>query len=153
MGDSGTGMVDVSGRQRIPRSAVAEGFLQADAETVEAIRSGRLPKSDPVATARAAALLAIKQTPHLIPHCHPIDVTSASVDFEFSEASVRVLCEVHAVDRTGPPMEALCGVTAALLALFDMIKHRCPGATLERIRVLTKSGGRSGDWRREGNAE
>ena len=146
MGDCGKGMVDVSDRDRTPRRAVAEGTLLADAETIEAVRGGRLPKADPVATARAAALLAVKATPRLIPHCHPINVTAASVDFEFSEGSIRVTCEVHAADRTGPPMEALCGVTTALLTLYDMIKYRCPGASLQRIVLVEKEGGRSGHW-------
>ena len=150
MGDSGMGMIDISARDRTPRRAVAEGVLVADAETIEAVRSGRLPKADPLATARAAALLAVKATPSLVPHCHPIQVTAASVDFEFSEGSIRVTCEVHAADRTGPPMEALCGATTALLTLYDMIKPRCPGASLQRIALVEKEGGRSGHWRAEG---
>ena len=99
---------------------------------------------------RAAALLAVKATPGLVPHCHPIQVTAASVDFEFAAGSIRVTCEVHAADRTGPPMEALHGVTAALLTLYDMIKYRCPGASLQRIALIEKEGGRSGRWRAEG---
>ena len=149
MGDSGSGTVDVSDREMTRRRAVAEGTLLADAETIEAVRKGHLPKADPLATARAAALLAIKATPRLIPHCHPINVTAASVDFEFSDSSIRVICEVHVVDRTGPPVEALCGVTTALLTLYDVIKHRCPGAELKRIALLEKEGGRSGHWRAE----
>ena len=143
-------MIDVSEREEGRRRAVADGYLVADPATVEGIRTDSLPKPDPLGTARAAALLAIKNTPHAIPHCHPIRVTHASVEFEFAADSVRVVCEVAAVDRTGPQMEALSGVTSALLVLYDMVKGRCPTASLARIGLAEKEGGRSGRWRAEG---
>jgi len=141
--------VDISERPESLRRAVAEGFLLADPDTIEAVRCGALPKSDPLPTARAAALLAVKRTPQLVPHCHPLRITAVGVRFEFSMNSVRVLCEVRARDRTGPDMEALCGVTGALLTLYDMVKGRCPSAVLERIALLEKQGGRGGAWRAE----
>jgi cyclic pyranopterin phosphate synthase len=144
--------VDVSGRDETPRRAVAEGFLVADPDTIRAIREGRLPKAEPLATARAAALLAVKDTPRLIPHCHPIRVTAATVEFDFAVNSVQVRCEVRAVDRTGPQMEAIVGVTAALLTLYDMAKALCPTASMERVRLVEKEGGRSGHWRADGAA-
>jgi cyclic pyranopterin phosphate synthase len=141
------GMVNVSGRQEELRRAVAEGFLLADPAAVEAVRANNAPKADPLATARTAALLAVKNTPLAIPHCHPIRVTEVKVEFDLSVNSVRVVCEVQAVDRTGPQMEALCGVTGALLTLYDMIKGICPTACMARISLVEKEGGRSGRWR------
>ena len=149
MGDPLEGMVDVSGREPTPRRAVAEGFLLADPDAIEAIRENRLPKSDPIPTARAAALLAVKETPRLVPHCHPIHVTSAEVRFEFAANSVRAVCEVRALDRTGPQVEAMQGVTTALLVLYDMAKAICPTAQIARVALLEKEGGRSGHWRAE----
>jgi len=147
--DPPQGMVDVSGRDETDRRAVAEGYLVADAQAIAALRANRLPKPDPLPTARAAALLAVKATPSLIPHCHPIRITSASVAFEVAEQSVKVTCEVRAHDRTGPQMEAVSGVSAALLTLYDIVKAVCPGASLDRIGLVEKEGGRSGHWRRE----
>ena len=149
MTESLKGSVDVSERDESARRAVAEGFLVADPETIEAVRTNGLPKSDPEATARAAALLAVKRTPSLVPHCHPIRVTAVGVEFEFSMNSVRVVCDVRAVDRTGPEMEAMHGVAAALLTLYDMVKGRCPTAALDRIALREKEGGRDGRWRAE----
>jgi len=143
------GTVDISERGESPRRAVAEGFLVADPATIEAVRAGALPKGDPVATARTAGLLAVKRTPGLIPHCHPVRVTAAALQFEFSANAIRVACEVRAIDRTGPEMEAMHGVAAALLTLYDMVKGRCPTAMLRRIGLLEKEGGRDGHWRAE----
>jgi len=150
MSEPAKGMLDMSGREETPRRAVAEGYLVADPDAIEALKSNRLPKADPLPTARAAALLAVKATPGLIPHCHPIRVTAAQVDFEFSANAIRVQCEVSACDRTGPQMEALAGVTVALLTLYDVVKNVCPTAVLDRISLVEKEGGRSGHWRRGG---
>ena len=141
-------MIDVSDREETRRRALAEGYLVAGPEAVEAVRANRLTKADPLPTARAAALLAVKNTPTTVPHCHPVRVTAATVDFEFSTNAVKVTCEVCACDRTGPQMEALCGVTAALLALYDLVKGLCPTARLDRVALVEKEGGRSGCWRR-----
>ena len=141
------GMVDVSEREETVRRAVAEGYLVADPDSIEAIRTNKLIKADPIPTARAAALLAVKSTPDLIPHCHPLRVTGADVEFQFAVNSVSVTCEVRAVDRTGPQMEAICAVSAALLTIYDMCKAMCPTARLTEIMVVEKEGGRSGLWR------
>jgi len=141
------GTVDVSGKQVGPRRAVARSVLSAPAEVVEAIRQGRLPKRDPLATARCAGLLAAKKTAQLIPHCHPVAVTSISIGFDFGEASVTVRCEVVAQDRTGPEMEALCGASVAALTLYDMVKGICRSAKIAETCLEEKEGGKSGHWR------
>ena len=149
MADGGKGMVDVSGKDVTRRVAVAESVLLADAPTLEALRANRLPKLDPLPTARAAALLALKATPNLIPHCHTIAVTDAKVEFELEAESVTVRCAVGTLARTGAEMEALVGASIAALTLYDMIKAVCRGAQIVRTRLLEKSGGKSGHWQAE----
>ena len=105
-----------------------------------------MPKADPLPTARAAALLAVKRTPDLVPHCHPIPVSDVDVDFVMGRDTVTTHCRVKVFARTGAEMEALCGAAVASLTLYDMIKAVCPGATIIRTRLLEKAGGRSGDW-------
>jgi cyclic pyranopterin phosphate synthase len=150
MTPDGKGMVDVSGKEVTHRVAVAEGVLRADGPTLEALRANALPKADPLPTARAAALLAIKATPNLIPHCHTIPVTDASVEFELGAETVTVRCTVGTLARTGAEMEALVGATSALLTLYDMTKAVYQGAEIVRTRLLEKSGGKAGHWRAEG---
>lgn len=141
------GTIDVSGKERTPRRAVAQSVLVAGAEAVEAIKCDTLPKRGALATARAAGLLAAKKTASLIPHCHPIAITSIGIDFEFGDESVTVRCEVAALDRTGPEMEALCGASIAALTLYDMVKGVYRGARVAQTYLLEKEGGRSGHWR------
>ncbi len=143
------GMIDVSAKQQTHRVAVAESVLVADPEALSAIEQNTLPKADPLPTARAAALLAVKNTPGLIPHCHPIPVTDATVEFSVSQAAVTIRCRAQAVAKTGVEMEALVGAAVAALTLYDMVKGVCPGARIEGLRVLEKSGGKTGDWRAE----
>lgn len=150
MADGGKGMVDVSGKDVTRRVAVAESVLVADAQTLEALRENRLPKLDPLPTARAAALLALKATPNLVPHCHAIPVTDSAVEFELGEDSVAVRCTVGTLARTGAEMEALVGASVAALTLYDMIKAVCRGAQIVRTRLLEKSGGKSGHWQADG---
>ncbi len=147
MADGGKGMVDVSGKDVTRRVAVAESVLLADAPTLALLSGNRLPKLDPLPTARAAALLALKATPALIPHCHTIPVTDATVEFELAEDAVTVRCTVGTLARTGAEMEALVGASVASLTLYDMIKAVCRGAQIMRTRLLEKSGGKSGEWR------
>ena len=149
MSDGGKGMVDVSGKDVTRRVAVAESVLSADEPTLAALRENRLPKADPLPTARAAALLALKATPNLIPHCHTIPVTDATLEFELGPDTVTVRCTVGTVARTGAEMEALVGASVAALTLYDMIKSICRGAQIVRTRLLEKSGGKSGHWRAE----
>ena len=143
------GTVDVSGKEVAPRRALAQSVLVASADVVKAIRADNLPKQGALATARAAGLLAAKKTSDLIPHCHPISLTSVQVDFRFTEDSVVARCEVAAVERTGPEMEALCGATVAALTLYDMIKGIHRGARIAQTLLIEKQGGKSGRWNAE----
>lgn len=147
------GTVDVSGKAVTFRRAVAEATLTAPEDVVAAIREDRLPKDAPLATARAAGLLAAKATAQFIPHCHPVALTSARVEFAFGEGSLTVVCEITARDRTGPEMEALMGASVAALTLYDMIKGVCRGARIERTRLREKEGGKSGHWVAEDDDE
>ena len=149
MTNGADGMVDVSGKEVTRRVAVAQAVLKADEATITAVRENSLPKADPVPTARAAALLAVKATPDLIPHCHPIPVTDTKLDFELGTDRVTIHCRVAVVARTGAEMEALCGASVAALTLYDMLKAVCRGAEILRVRLLEKSGGKSGHWRAE----
>lgn len=146
------GTVDVSGKPATPRRAVAQCVLTASEDAITRIREDTLPKRGAVGTARAAGLLAAKRAADLIPHCHPIALTSTAVDFHFEANTVKVTCEVSALDRTGPEMEALCGATLAALTLYDLIKAICPGPRLDAARLLEKEGGKSGHWRAEEQA-
>ncbi len=142
-------MADVSGKPRTHRVAVAESVLRATEKAVRAVAANQLPKADPLATARAAALLAIKGTPELIPHCHVIPITDATVEFDLEGDTITVRCRVVTFARTGAEMEALCGASVAALTLYDMLKAVHPGAVITRTRLLEKSGGKHGEWHAE----
>ena len=141
------GTIDVSGKESTLRRAVAQSVLVAGAEAMRAIKCDTLPKTGALETARAAGLLAAKRTASLIPHCHPVSITSIGIDFEFGDESVTVRCTVTARDRTGPEMEALCGASIAALTLYDMIKGVYRGAKVAQTYLLEKEGGKSGHWR------
>ena len=143
------GMIDISEKQPTRRLAEAVAVIKSDAETVQALKDNTLPKADPLPTARAAALLALKRTAQLIPHCHPIPITDAEVEFEVRREEIVCCCRVATQARTGVEMEALCGAAMAALTLYDMIKGVCPGAEIRRTRLLEKSGGKHGHWRAE----
>jgi cyclic pyranopterin phosphate synthase len=142
------GMVDVSDKDIVPRSALAEGYVDLSSASVDAIRSRTVRKGDVLEVARVAALWGIKHTPTVIPHCHPIPVTAAEVDLHVLDGGVRATCLVKADYRTGVEMEALTGVSAALLTVWDMVKYlekddggQYPGTRIRDIRVLDKSKG------------
>ncbi len=139
-------MVDVSGKPISTRVARAAGFVELSSECVAALRSNDVPKGDALAVARIAGLMAVKRTPDLIPLCHPIAVHSAAVDLTVVDAGVGIEAEVGTADRTGVEMEALTAVSVAALALIDMVKSIDPAAVVDRVRLLAKSGGKSGDW-------
>lgn len=141
-------MVDVSGKDVTVRTARARGEVWTTA--TPAIREGAVAKGDVVATARVAGIMAAKRTPDLIPMCHPIAITGVTVDIEPDPVDnvVRVCAEVRTADRTGVEMEALTAVTAACLTVIDMTKSVDPGATIENVEVVEKTGGTSGDWHR-----
>lgn len=141
-------MVDVGDKPVTRRRAVAEAIIAISPEVKQMLFDGELPKGDALAVTRVAAIMGAKQTSGLIPLCHPIgldsvDVSIAAVDVG---ARIEVVCEVEA--RTGVEMEAMTGASVGALALYDMIKGLDRGAVVGPIRLLAKSGGRSGDWTR-----
>ena len=142
-------MVDVSGKPAAGRRAAAEATVSVSAETLDLIFEGGLPKGDAVGTARLAGIMAAKKTAELIPLCHPLSISYAAVDVSRSESGVSITASVRTTDRTGVEMEALTAVSIAALALYDMIKGVERGARIENVRLLAKSGGRSGDWSAE----
>ena len=148
--DETKGMVDVSGKAVTVRTAQARGVILLGRAAFEALKSGACPKGDVLATAKVAALQAVKATPALIPMCHPILVEGIEVAFTRDEArhAVAVTVTVKSTGKTGVEMEALCGAAAACLTIYDMLKYTGKDMTIERIELLEKTGGRSGDYRR-----
>jgi len=143
-------MVDVGGKAETRRTAIAECFVRMAPDTVMAIREATLAKGDALAVARVAGILAAKRTPELIPLCHPLPITSVAVEFEVGEAGVRVEATARVTGQTGVEMEALTAAAVAGLTLIDMVKGVEKGVSLESVRLLSKTGGRSGEWRRGG---
>jgi cyclic pyranopterin monophosphate synthase len=141
-------MVDVAAKTPTVRRAVAAGLLRTTAEVIGLLRRDGLPKGDAVAVARIAGIMGAKRTPDLIPLCHPIALHGVTVDLTLHDDSVEITATVRTADRTGVEMEALTAVTTAGLTLIDMVKAVDPAAVLDRVRVLTKEGGKTGDWQR-----
>jgi cyclic pyranopterin phosphate synthase len=139
-------MVDVSGKDVTVREAVARGRVLLGATAIAALRDGTVPKGDALAVARIAGLQAAKRTPDLIPLAHPIADHGVSVELNVSDDGVEITASVRTADRTGVEMEALTSVTVAALALIDMVKAVDRTARITDVRVVAKSGGRSGDW-------
>jgi cyclic pyranopterin phosphate synthase len=143
-------MVDVGDKPATRRVAVAAGVIHVQPETLALIRSGRNGKGDVIGVARVAGIMAAKRTADLIPLCHPLAITRVDVDFELCEQPPGVACRARA-ETTGPTgveMEALTAVQIALLTVYDMCKAVDRGMQIDRVRLLEKSGGRSGQWRR-----
>jgi cyclic pyranopterin phosphate synthase len=115
-------MIDISNKKITKRKAVAEGVINLDKQIIEEIKKKKVPKGDVLSFAESAALLAIKNTPFVIPHCHPVKITKAKINFEIEKDKIKVTCEVEGFDRTGFEMEALYGVSVALLTIYDMCK-------------------------------
>ena len=141
-------MVDVADKLATAREAVAECVVRMAPETVKAVREGTA-KGDALQVARLAGIMAAKRTPDLIPLCHPLPLSSVGVDFDFVDGGVRVTARVRVVGQTGVEMEALTAAAVAGLTLIDMVKAVERGVYLENVRLLAKSGGRSGTWKRE----
>ena len=142
-------MVDVSGKDVSVRTATASGRVEVSAEVVELLRGAGVPKGDALAVARIAGIQAAKRTPDLVPLCHPIAIHAVKVDLRVEDTHVAIDATVRTADRTGVEMEALTCVSVAGLALIDMVKAVDPAATITGVRVETKTGGKSGDWRRD----
>ena len=142
-------MVDVTDKQPTIRSATAAGLVVTSAETVALLRDGTVPKGDVLAVARIAGIQAAKKTPELLPLAHVIGVHGAVVDLTITDTGVDITATVRTADRTGVEMEALTSVSVAALAVVDMVKGRDRSAHITDIRLLEKTGGRSGTWTRE----
>lgn len=138
-------MVDISGKEDVPRIAIAEGFIRLRKETIEAITSNKVAKGNVLSTANIAGVMAVKRTSEIIPLCHPIPITSISFDFKIEETGIRVSCAVKSFGKTGVEMEALTGVSVALLTIWDMVKSlekdssgNYPDTCIEKIAVVKK---------------
>jgi len=144
-------MVDVSEKPVTARTAQAEGFVVMAPETVEIILRGDAKKGDVLGTARLAGIMAAKRTHELIPLCHPLLLTKVTVDCALDESlpGVRVTSEVRVSGQTGVEMEALTAVSVACLTIYDMVKAVDRAMRIEAVRVLEKTGGRSGTYRAE----
>lgn len=144
-------MVDISEKQDSARTAVARGRIVMSPACFAKVRDGGMKKGDVLGVARIAGIMAAKRTPELIPLCHMINLTKVEIDFSMEEAPAIIAeCCVRTVDKTGVEMEALTGVQVALLTIYDMCKAVDKGMHMEDIRLLSKSGGKSGDWNYEG---
>ena len=140
-------MVDVSGKDVTAREAVAAGRVLVSPEVVALLRGAGVPKGDTLAVARLAGIMGAKQTPTLIPLCHPLALSSVTVDLEVADDAVEITATVRTTDRTGVEMEALTAVAVAGLTVIDMVKAVDKRAVITDVRILSKSGGKSGDFR------
>jgi cyclic pyranopterin phosphate synthase len=143
-------MVDVGGKEKTERVAVATALLRMLPATMERILQGKIEKGDVLAAARLAGVMAAKRTPDLVPLCHPIALSGVEVHLTPVEAGLEIRATVRTVDRTGVEMEALTSACAAALTVYDMCKSVDRGMVMERVQLDHKSGGRSGTWDREG---
>lgn len=141
-------MVDVTAKRPTVRTATAEAAVRCSAKVVAALRDGTVPKGDVLAVARVAGIAAAKKVPDLLPLAHVIGVHGVVVDVEVLDDGVAITATVRTADRTGVEMEALTAVTVAALAVVDMIKGVDRLAEITGARIVAKSGGRSGDWKR-----
>ena len=141
-------MVDVSKKTATRRKAVAESFIHLTPATLTLIAEGRVSKGNALETARLAGIMAAKSTPHLVPLCHPLLLTHVDVEAQCTPEGVRFISTVSCTGPTGAEMEALVAAAMAALTLYDMIKAVEKGATIERVRLLEKSGGKNGFYRR-----
>ena len=141
-------MVDVGEKPITRRRAVAEGVVKMKTATAKAIREGALKKGDALALARVAGIQAAKRAPELIPLAHPLPLDHIGVELIVGNAEVKIRAEASVPARTGVEMEALCAVAGAALCIYDMAKAVDRGMEITGIRLVEKSGGRSGDWKR-----
>ena len=147
--DSGAAhMVDVSAKADTVREAVAEGWITMSTAALEAIREGSIKKGDVLATARIAGIMAAKKTSELIPLCHLLMLAKVTVTFSFEDSAIRVTALVRLTGQTGVEMEAMTAVSVSLLTIYDMAKALDKEMIVSDIRLLSKTGGKSGDWHR-----
>ncbi|MFB9312733.1 cyclic pyranopterin monophosphate synthase MoaC [Nocardioides plantarum] len=146
-------MVDVSAKDVTAREATASGRVLVSPAVIALLRGEGVPKGDALAVARLAGIMGAKQTPSLIPLCHPLALSAVSVDLVVTDTSVDITAAVRTTDRTGVEMEALTAVSVAALTVVDMVKAVDKAAVITDVRVETKSGGKSGDFSRTAQVE
>jgi len=141
-------MVDVTGKGETVREATARGSIRMMTSTLEMIEQGRVAKGDVLAVAQVAGIMAAKRTPDLIPMCHPLSITGVEMEFRLNreESSVEIVATVRLAGRTGVEMEALTAVSVAALTIYDMCKAVDRGMIIDKIRLVHKSGGKSGEF-------
>ena len=142
-------MVDVGGKPETARSATATGRIRMSPQALAAVRDGSGPKGDVLAAARIAGIMAAKKTAELIPLCHPLALDAVTVEFAFEADGVRATARASLTGRTGVEMEAMTSAAIALLTVYDMAKALDKGMVVEDVRLLEKTGGKSGAWRAE----
>lgn len=139
-------MVDVSAKPETERRAVASGRIAMSRDAATAIGAGNVAKGDVLAAARIAGIMAAKKTGELIPLCHPLPITSVAIDLKVEEDGVVAKATITTTGRTGVEMEAMTAVSVALLTIYDMAKAIDKAMTIGGVRLLSKTGGKSGDW-------
>lgn len=142
-------MVDVSGKEITGRTALAQGSIRVSREVFDAVTGRKVKKGDVLTVAQVAGIMGTKRTPELIPMCHPLNLTNSEITFELypEESVIRAFCRVRTEGKTGVEMEALTGVSAALLTIYDMCKAIDKRMVIEDIHLCEKTGGKSGDFR------
>jgi len=145
-GDGSAHMVDVDGKENTAREAIAAGIISMRADTLQSIKDNALKKGDVLSTARIAGIMAAKKTSDLIPLCHPLMLTKISVDFKYLNDAIQATALVRLTGKTGVEMEALTAVNIALLTIYDMTKAVQKDMVISDIKLLKKTGGKSGEW-------
>lgn len=140
-------MVDVGGKASTVRRAIASGRITMTEEALAAIRAGNAPKGDVLGTARIAGIMAAKRTGELIPLCHPLGLEAVNIGFTYEEGAIRATATASLTGKTGVEMEAMTATSVALLTIYDMAKAIDKGMVIEGVRLIAKSGGKSGDWK------
>jgi cyclic pyranopterin phosphate synthase len=143
-----TQMIDVGGKEITQREAVAQGSITMLPESLQMVRESTLPKGNALEVARVAAIMAAKNTPQIVPLCHPLQISHVSCAFEFSENKIYVQTRVRCTGQTGVEMEALTACSVALLSIYDMTKGVDDTLEISGIHLLKKTGGKSGDFAR-----
>jgi cyclic pyranopterin phosphate synthase len=141
-------MVDVTGKEVTDRVAVASGRVLVSPQVIGLLRGDGVPKGDALGVARIAGIMAAKRTPDLVPLCHPLAISGVSVDLDVHDDAVAITATVRTADRTGVEMEALTAVAVAGLTIVDMVKAVDKAAVITEVRIVSKSGGKSGSWQR-----
>jgi cyclic pyranopterin phosphate synthase len=148
IGDDGAArMVDVGGKLATVRRAVASGRIVMSPQALAAIRESNAPKGDVLGTARIAGIMAAKRTGELIPLCHPLGLEAVTIDFAYEADAIRVTATASLSGKTGVEMEAMTAASIALLTIYDMAKGVDKGMVISEVRLIAKSGGKSGDWK------